>query len=301
MLGKPVCAVIVFFAGASYGAMAPVSKTAFMNGFSWQQTVAGQMTFGLILFTVAFLIQLVRGVPWRHISLVTTIKLMATGVATCATAVLYSISLTYLPVAVALTLLFQFTWIGVVMQAIATRRLPNRFEVIAAIIVVVGTVFASGMYPAEMGASYSPIGLICACGSSVTCALFMFLSSRVATDLPPMQRGMFVCLSAVILAYLVYPGYLFDGTLGDEAKFGFTQGLTALFLPVLLLGIGGSRLPTGVVSILASSELPASIFLSMLFLGETISYLQVFGIAVILLGVVVSQSKLLMKGGSGCA
>lgn len=299
MLGKPVCAVIVFFAGVSYGAMAPVSKSAFASGFSWQQTVAGQMTFGLVLFAAAFLVQLMRGVPWQRLSLRTTIQLLMTGMATCATAVLYSISLTHLPVAVSLTLLFQFTWIGVVMQAIVTRRLPNRFEAIAAVIVVAGTVFASGMYPPKMAMSYSPLGLACACGSSVTCALFMFLSSRVATDLPPMQRGTFVCLGAVILAYLVYPGYLFDGTLAREAGFGFMQGLTALFLPVLLFGIGGPGLPTGVVSILASSELPASIFLSMLFLGEVVSGSQMLGIAVILFGVVVSQTNLLLKGEGG--
>lgn len=298
-VNKAASAVVVFCAGVSYGTMAPVIKLAYAHGFVWRETVAGQATFGVLLFLAAFLVQRLRGVKWQHLSAKQALKLIGTGLATSSTAVLYSLSLSYLPVAVALVLLFQFTWIGVVIQVIATRRAPTRYEVIAAIVVICGTVLASGLLSAGGSIHYEPIGLVAAFGSAITCALFMFLSSRVETQVPSMQRGLIICFGAWLLAYAFCPAFLFDGTVIAEASYGFTQGLFALLLPVLLFGLGGPALPTGIVSILAASELPTSIIMSALLLAEGVDALQVCGIVLILAGVVVSQTptlKALAKG-----
>ncbi len=282
-------ALLVFLAGVSYGTMAPVIKTAYAAGFTWQQTTVGQSTFGVLLFLAAVGVQRLRGVQWQHIGTRQALKLVGTGVVTCCTCVLYSISLSYLPVAVSLVLLFQFTWIGIVIQVIATRRAPTPFEVGAAVVVIIGTVLASGLFSNTAAFDYDPIGMACALGSAFTCALFMFLSSRVETQLPPMQRGLIICCGSLLLASAMCPTFLFDGTMPAEAPYGFTQGLFALMFPVLLFGIGGKNLPTGIVSILASAELPTSIILSALVLGEGVDTLQVIGVALILGGVVISQ------------
>lgn len=68
MKSRIASAVLVLLAGVSYGGMAPVIKTAFGAGFTWQQTTAGQATFGVLLFLAAFLVQRVRGVRWQHVS-----------------------------------------------------------------------------------------------------------------------------------------------------------------------------------------------------------------------------------------
>lgn len=286
-------AIIVFLAGASYGTMAPFIKMAYTIGFSWQQTTAGQSTFGVLFFLLAFGVVRLRGQRWQRLQAQQVLKLLGTGVATCCTCILYSIALSYLPVAVALVLLFQFTWVGILIQVIATRRAPHPSEVLAAAIVVGGTVLASGLLSSELSISYHPIGIACGLASVVSCALFMFLSSRIETQLPTIQRGLIICCGSAILAYLACPTYLFDGTLVTEAPFGAGQGLFALLLPVVLFGLGGPHLPTGIVSILAASELPSSILLTYLVLGEGIDGLQALGVAAILVGVVVSQAPAL--------
>lgn len=281
-------ALLVLLAGVSYGAMAPIIKGAYAAGFTWAQSTAGQVTFGTILFVVAFLVQRARGQRWQPLSRRQALKLMGTGLMTCSTTVLYCFALSRLPVAVALTMLFQFTWIGIVIQVIATRRAPSAAEVGAAAVIVVGTFFASGLLSVE-AAAYDPLGIACGLGAALTCALFVFLSSRVETQVPPMQRGIFVCLGACVLGYAVAPTYLLDGTLVSEAPFGLMQGLFALMLPVLLFGLGGPHLPTGIVTILSSAELPTSIILSWLVLGEGITGWQALGIVAILAGVAISQ------------
>ncbi|QKF07545.1 DMT family transporter [Berryella wangjianweii] len=285
--------LLVFLAGACYGGMAPVVKMAYEQGFDWAQTTVGQTVFAAILFAVACMIQRARGICWVGASGIHHAKLILTGVMSGLTTVFYSIALATLPVAVALTLLFQFTWMGIVAQAIITRRPPRWWETLAAAVVVAGTLLASGLAPGNPEVSYDLAGMAFALASAVTYTLFVVFSSSAAAQMPSMQRGFEICggalVVAVAVAVVMCPSFLVSGEVLRQAPFGFTQGMFALFLPVLLFGWGGPALPAGVVSVLASSELPTSIVLSYLILGEAVSSFQVLGVALILAGVVVSQ------------
>lgn len=287
-------AFIVFMGGASYGVMAPVIKLAYGAGFAWQQVVAGQAVFGALIFGLVLLAQMARGKRPERMSGKSALRLMGLGATTCCTSVLYAIALSMLPVAVALTLLFQFTWIGIVIQVIVTRTPPHPAEVVSALMVIGGTVLASGLLASELAGSYNPFGLACGLLSSVSCALFMFFSSRIEVGMAPIQRGFFVCLGAMALSLIVCPSLIPSGTVLSIAPFGLLQGLFALFFPVILFGIGTPHLPTGISTILASVELPCSIALTFLILGEGIDGLQAVGVACILLGVVVSQLPALL-------
>lgn len=281
-------ALAVFIGGASYGIVAPATKLAFAHGFTWQQTTAGQSTFGVIIFGIVLLIQILRGAKFAGLDAKTLLQLLGTGATTCCTCIFYSISLSYLPVAAAITLLFQFTWIGIVIQMIVTHRPPNAAEIAAALIVMAGTVLASGLFSHEI-AGMNPVGVACGLISAVSCALFMFFSGKVANDMPPVQRGLIICVGSAIVANLVCPSFLPSATMFSIAPYSLLQGFFSLFLPVILFGIGAANLPTGVSTILASAELPCSILLTYLILGEGADALQIAGVVVILLGVVVSQ------------
>lgn len=288
-------ALLVFLAGASYGLMAPVIKTAYAQGFTWQQTAAGQSTFGVLLFLLAVGIARLRGVRWQHLSAKQVLKLIGTGMTTGCTCLLYSVSLSYLPVAVALVLMFQFTWIGVLLQVVITRKPPTAFEVAATIVVIIGTLLASGLFSADLNISYHPIGVACGLGSAVTCALFLLFSSRVETQLPPMQRGLIICCGSLLVVTAAAPTFIISGTVIAEAPYGFLQGLFVLVFPVILFGIGGKNLPSGIVAILSSAELPTSITLSAIFLNDGVDLIQGIGAALILLGVVISQGDSLFR------
>lgn len=281
-------ALAVFIGGASYGIVAPATKLAFAHGFTWQQTTAGQSVFGVLIFGAVLLFQILRGTKLAHVDGKTLLQLLGTGATTCCTCIFYSISLSYLPVAAAITLLFQFTWIGIVIQIVVTRRAPNAAEVAAALIVMAGTVLASGMFSHEI-AGMNPIGVACGLISAVSCALFMFFSGKVANDMPPIQRGLIICIGSAVVANIVCPSFLPSGTLFSIAPYSLLQGFFSLFLPVILFGIGAANLPTGVSTILASAELPCSILLTYLILGEGADALQIAGVVTILAGVVVSQ------------
>ena len=276
---------IVFLAGASYGAQATTVKITYAAGFTWTQVVASQALFAALLFAVALLVQRARGKRLVPLSLKQTIALLALGLNTCIGTVLYNYALTLLPVSVAITLLFQFTWMGIVVQLVVMRRRPRAAEAAAAAVILGGTLMASGMFSESVGA-LDPIGIACGLLSAVSCTFFMFFSSRVGRGMPSVQRGLVVCLGACALC----PDYFASGVLQDGIwKFGLVLGLCALFVPVALFGIATPHLTPGLAAIMASSELPCGIALSTLVLGEPVEALQVAGVVAILAGIVISQ------------
>ena len=280
---------LVFAGGASYGIMATTVKFALADGFQWTQVAASQPLFGTLLFAVALAVLALAGKRPVHLSPRGVLRLLGLGLTTCTTCVLYNFALTRLSVAVAITLLFQFTWIGVVIQIVVTRRRPNTAELAAAAIILGGTRLASGLFSEEAGAM-DPLGVACGLLSAVSTALFMFLSGRIGVDLPPIQRGLVVCLGACALGFALCPDYFASGALQAGIwKYGLILGVFGLFVPVVLFGIGTPHLSAGLSTIMASSELPCGIAISVLVLSEPVDALQVVGIVIIMLGVVVSQ------------
>ena len=109
-----------------------------------------------------------------------------------------------------------------------------------------------------------------------------------------------MCLGACILGFAVCPDYFSSGALQAGIwKYGLILGVFGLFVPVVLFGIGTPHLPTGLSTIMASSELPCGILISVFVLGEPVSTLQAAGVVVILAGVVVSQLPNLLPAKTG--
>ena len=66
-------------------------------------------------------------------------------------------------------------------------------------------------------------------------------------------------------------------------------GFSSLALPVLFFGLGTPHLPASLSTVLAASELPADLAVSLSVLHEPISLAQWLGVAVILTGIAIAQ------------
>ena len=286
---RALAALQVFAGGACYGAMATTYKLAYAAGFTSAQVVASQAWFGFLCFAIAVLVGRVRGRRWQHLAGTQALKLMGLGALTCTTSILYCYAMSVLPAPVALTLLFQFTWMGLVWQTIATRRPPRLMEPASAAVIVLGTVFASGVYRTGL-AGYDPVALLCALGAAVSCSLFVTLSGRVKAPCSNEQRGLIVCLGSGIMSLTVCPDYLVSGVVFQGIlPFAAIAGFFGLMCPVLLFGLGSPHLPAGLSTVMAAAELPAGLLIAMVVLGEPLGIVEWLGVAVILAGVCLAQ------------
>ena len=286
---RVIAALQVFAGGACYGAMATTYKLAYAAGFTSAQVVASQAWFGCLFFVLATAVKLVRGGRLVRLTGTQALKLMGLGALTCTTSILYCYAMSVLPAPVALTLLFQFTWMGLIWQTIITRRAPKPLEIASAAVIVFGTVFASGVYKTGL-AGYDPVALVCALGAAVTCSLFVTFSGKVKASCSNEQRGVIVCLGAGIMSLTVCPNYLVSGVVFQGIlPFAVVAGFFGLMCPVLLFGLGSPHLPAGLSTVMAAAELPSGLLIAMIVLGEPLGAIEWLGVVVILAGVCLAQ------------
>ena len=112
--------LLVLLGGCCYGILATIVKLAYDAGYSFDEVVVSQYFSGWVLLGIFCVLLAVfrrpdlaslRYRPGRRI-----LVLLITGVVTCSVCLLYYLSLETLPASIAVVLLFQFTWIGVILD-----------------------------------------------------------------------------------------------------------------------------------------------------------------------------------------
>lgn len=271
--------LLVFLAGCSYGLVSIFLKLAYSAGFQPDEVVGSQFFIGwgiLMILTLLF--------SRQKVNLKTAGSLILVGLTNGLTGILYSEALQTIPASIGIVLCFQYTWIGIVIEALADRKWPSKEKLYPIPFILMGTILAGGIFEGEL--HFSMIGLGLALLSALTFALFIFCSGRVATDFPTLPRTLWIVTGVMLITVFVYPPHFFtNGALGRGlGGYGLALALVAVVLPTLLLAKGAPQVGAGMSSILMSSELPVTIIVAGIVLRETISILQWMGVLMILVG-----------------
>lgn len=281
--------VLVFLGACSYGVLSTFVKLAYADGYDTGHVTGSQMLFGtLMLWALAwpFRRQWPR-LTWREV-----MKIAAAGSLVGITGIFYYASLRYIPASIAIVLLFQFTWIGVLLEALTTRKAPPVMKGVSVAVLLVGTVLASGLLEGNLD-RLPLLGLGLGFLSAVSYALFIYLSGRVAPTVSPWLRSPIMITGSFVATLLVYPPvFLVDGSLAERlALWGFLLALFGAVLPTLFFTYGVPHIGPGLASILGSAELPTAVLMSRFVLGEAVSLWQWLGVALILFGIGVAELK----------
>lgn len=278
-------ALLVFLGACSYGSLSTIVKLGMKDGFHMKQLVGSQYFFGwmmLLLLVVLF--------SRKKLGLKVGLKLLGAGLTISITGVCYGIAVEQLPASIAIVLLFQFTWIGVILEAVMDRKFPSREKIVSMVILLIGTVLAGGILEPSVG-TMTTTGVIFGLISAVSFALYIFVSGRVATQVPAVNKSLYMTTSAMIIILFVFsPSFIYDGAITDGLwKYGLPLGLLGIVIPVLFFSIGVPKLGSGLGAILGAAELPAAVVASVLVLQEEVSLLRWIGILVVLIGIASPQ------------
>lgn len=275
----------VFLGACSFGILSTIVKTAYEKGFTLQDILGGQYGSGWLLMLVLML------VFSRHrVKFMQFVRLAGVGVCTCMTGILYYYSLQSIPASIAIILLFQFTWIGVVIEAVVTKKRPSRATMWSVIILFAGTILAGGILTGY-DFNINLKGVLFGLGSAVMMALFIFFSGRVETHVPLITRSFYVSTGSFLLMLIMVTPNKFITIAMNEGiwSYGLVLGVFGAILPVLLFGLGAPKISPGLASILSAGELPVAVTASVLVLHEQVTWLQWLGVIVILLGIAYPQ------------
>jgi drug/metabolite transporter (DMT)-like permease len=279
---KWIYPVMIAVGSSCYGILSTNIKLAMNAGFTASEAVTAQYMTGFFLALLLF-----AAINRRLPNLKGASALIPAGVFTAATGIVYGKSLVYLPASLAVVLLFQFTWIGMLIDCIARKRLPNRAEVFSLVLLFMGTVLAAGLIGTDLtGIPWQ--GWAWGMAAALTFSLFIFSNRKTVEGMDTLTRMLVTSFIAVIvISAFQSPEILWDGSLQEGLwMYGLLLGVFGIIAPIALFGIAVPHVGSGLSSILSSAELPVAITVSVLLLHEPFSGIQLAGIIVILLGMV---------------
>lgn len=274
--------LLVIIAASSFGIVSTIIKLAMRSGFSVSEAVTSQFFIGFCIAVCIFLVTNRTKLSFKGV-----IILIFAGFLTGLTNILYGHSLNFLPASLAVVLLFQFTWIGMLISCITKRQFPSRIELISLIILVAGTIPAAGIIDVDL--SQIPMqGWLWGLAAALCYSLFLYVNGKATANMSTSNRLVFVSFFAfMITAVFQSPEIIWNGTLFNEGLwvYGLALGLFGMIIPVFLFTIAVPKVGLGMSSILSAVELPIAVMVSIILLSETVTILQIAGIVTIIIGI----------------
>lgn len=274
--------LMVVFAASCYGTLSTMVKLAIGQGYTASEAVSSQYIVGFLLALVIYMVTQ-RKIPRLYGGF--KIILLA-GIFTATTGIVYGQALIYLPASLAVVMLFQFTWIGTLIDCIIRKRLPSRAEVISLVILFAGTLLAAGVLDVDLsGIDWR--GWVYGFAAAISFSLNMNINTKQVEGMNTTTRLLWVSfIAALMISVFQSPEIMWNGKLFTESLLylGLGLGLLGIIIPIYFFVIAVPKVGGAVSSILSAMELPVAVIVSVLVLSEALTWLQVLGILIILIG-----------------
>ena len=287
------CSILVLLASCSYAVLSTIVSLAVSAGYGIDVVLVGKFFYGwvilLIISAIVFAVRKRQKISWDRKRVVC---LAGTGIVMALVTVCYFHSLSYLPISLAVVLLFQYSWMGVVIESAANKRLPSKSKTVSCLVILAGTILAGGIIGSTISLSeMNPIGILLGLSAAFCYALFVFLSGRVSTDMPPLSKSFSISTFGMLFV-LLFVGTVYGGTAVLEGitnigslVYSIPLGIFGIAVPILFLAVGAPKISTGMATILNSAELPLEVLLAALIILEPVGPLRWIGVVIILLGI----------------
>ncbi|MFB5088844.1 DMT family transporter [Psychrobacillus sp. PGGUH221] len=276
--------ILYILLGASFFGFTPIfAKLGFSYGYTLGQINIVQMTISFILLWSFTLLKRssIKGLNKKKV-----LQIMMTGCFIGLTSIFYYGSMQYLPASLAIILMFQFVWIGIILEWIFSKIKPAPVTVLSIILILVGVFFASNVLNGEIQGL--PIkGFIFGILSAFTYAGFIFFSGKVAVDVDPWMRSSFMVTGSTILVFILFMREIPSVLPLEKELFTAAVGVSLFgaVLPPLFFAVGAPLVSGGIANILTSIELPIAILSASLILSEAVTPLQWLGTAIIIVAI----------------
>ncbi|MHA0855380.1 EamA family transporter [Paenibacillus sp. CMAA1364] len=277
--------IFVIIGAISYGTLSTMIKLGFIDGFTSSELVGSQYFIGWVIIAAIFLFSFNYKISWKNAGL-----LLITGMMTAMVGITYSVTVSELPASIAVVFLFQFTWMGVVIESVLTRQWPSKSKLIAIAFLVVGTLLAGAIFGQSLS-SLSVKGVLFGLLAALFFALYLVLTSRVATQETAPKRLFFISTGALLMISLTISPIHLVTQLTETSlwRYGLLLGVFGVVVPFMLFAISMPKIGASLGTILCAAELPSAMVVSVLILGELVTPLQWFGMFLIVLGIMAPE------------
>lgn len=279
--------ILVGLGATSYGMLATFVKLAYDEGFTTAEITSSQFILGIIGILIINLFQKNRTTETIvKASSRNIFQLMLAGTSLGMTSVFYYLCVKYIDVSIAIVLLMQTVWMGVLLEWFLDKKAPSIQKFISVGIVLIGTLLATNILKSSIQLDWRGIfwGILAAASFTTT----MFTANKVALGISSAQRSLYMLLGGAII---VFAFGIFTQTTPFNfsifLKWGIFLSLFGTIIPPMLLNAGFPKTGIGLGSIVSSLELPVSVLMAFFILNESVNYVQWFGIILIVLAIII--------------
>mgnify|MGYP003574889794 FL=1 len=293
--------LFVLFGACSFGILSTFVKLAYGEGYTLGDVTGTQALFGAVLLWIIYLIQRKTQSKDKPKPIIKThwIKLVLAGTFTGLVSLTYYQCVKLIPASVAIILLMQFVWMSVLLEFIFFKKKPNSLQVFAIIMILLGTIAASGYFE-QSAKSLSIAGIGYGMIAALCYAIFLMLNGNLGNEYPPLKKSALMITGACILIFVVLPPtFLLNGALGGSLlKWGLILAVFGTVIPPLCFASGIPKIGLTLSSILSSAELPVAVSMSALVLHEEVSLIRWIGVVIILSSMILPNLENLKKANS---
>lgn len=278
---------LVGLGATSYGMLATFVKIAYGEGFTTPEVTIAQFVYGILGMLLINIFQKAKkGNDVIKASKKNITQLMLAGTSLGMTSIFYYLAVKYIPVSIAIVLLMQTVWMGVLFEMILEKKRPSNQKIISVIIILFGTALATNLIQSKVELDWRGIvlGLMAATSFTTT----MFTANRLATHVSSAQRSLYMLLGgAVIVTGFAIATQTTPFNFEIFMKWGIILALFGTIIPPLLFNAGFPLTGIGLGSIVSALELPVSVLMAYFLLSEKVSLIQWIGIILIILAIVI--------------
>lgn len=278
--------ILVALGASSYGMLATFVKLAYSEGYTTAEVTSSQFIYGIIGILIINLFQKNKHKKdVLNASKSNIFNLMLAGTSLGMTSVFYYLCVKYIDVSIAIVLLMQTVWMGVILEWILEKKAPSFQKTISVFIVLVGTVLATNIINNDITIDWRGIlfGLLAAASFTTT----MFTANRVATNISSAQRSLYMLLGGAVIVF-GFGVFTQNTAFNFEIfmKWGIFLALFGTIIPPMLMNAGFPLTGIGLGSIVSALELPVSVLMAFFILNEQVVGLQWIGIVLIIFAII---------------
>lgn len=279
--------LLVGAGAACYGLLATFVRLAYNDGYRLADVTMSQFMWGILglillnLFTskkkTEKQVSTSKGNPY--------FKLMITGTSLGMTSTFYYMSVQYIPVSLAIVMLMQTVWLGVVVEMILYRQKPSLRKIIAVVFILLGTILSTNVM--ETNATVDWRGIAWGFLAALSYTFTVFANNKVGTEFHPFKRTLWMLLGGFVIVLIASYQTILTGLKWDIfLSYGLILALFGTILPPILFNYGMPLTGMGLGAILSAIEIPVSVLMAFFILNEQINPIQWIGILLILIMVI---------------
>lgn len=288
--------LLVGLGATSYGMLATFVKLAYHDTgsaglpYTPAEVISSQFALGILVMLLLNAFRKSGQAETVKASRGEISQLMLAGTSTGLTSIFYYLAVKFIPVSIGIVLLMQTVWMGVLLEMLLDKKRPSGIKIVSVFIVLTGTALATNLIENSNGLDWRGIALGLLAAASFTAT--MFTANRIALSVSSAQRSLYMLLGgAVVVAVFAFATQKTPFNFDIFYKWGIVLALFGTIIPPILLNSGFPKTGIGLGSIVSALELPVSVTMAWLLLGESVSGLQWFGIGLILLAIVAMNVK----------